>query len=106
MSYFTFSQSADTGYASYYADKFQGRKTANGELYHQDSLTAAHRTITFGTKIKVTNLNNNKSVVVRINDREPFIQERIIDLSKEAMKKLGGIEKGVIKVKIELHDSD
>lgn len=95
-------QDVETGKASYYADKFQDRKTASGELYHKDLLTAAHRTIPFGTKVKVTNLQNGKIVVVKINDRGPFVKGRIIDLSRKAMEALGGISKGVIDVKIEI----
>lgn len=98
-------QSADYGIASYYADKFQGRKTASGELYHKDLLTAAHRTFPFDTKVKVTNLQNGKTVVVKINDRGPFIKGRIIDLSRRAMETLGGLSKGIIDVKIELGKS-
>ena len=95
-------QDSETGKASYYADKFQDRKTASGELYHKDLLTAAHRTIPFGTKVKVTNLQNGKTVVVKINDRGPFIKGRIIDVSRKAMESLGGLSKGVIDVKIEI----
>lgn len=94
-------QHVETGKASYYADKFQGKKTASGQLYHADSLTAAHKTITFGTFVKVTNLGSDESVIVRINDRGPFVPGRIIDLSKSAMAELSGIEKGIINVKIE-----
>lgn len=89
------------GKASYYADHFQGRKTASGELYHPDSLTAAHKTLKFGTLVKVENIKNGKSVIVKINDRGPFVEGRIIDLSRSAMKKLDGLEKGIIEVKIE-----
>ena len=93
-------QAVETGQASYYADKFQGRKTASGELYHPDSLTAAHRTFPFSSRVKVRNLKNGKSVIVRINDRGPFIEGRIIDLSRKAMHTLGGIERGIIMVEI------
>lgn len=97
--------STEYGTASYYADKFHGRKTANGELYHKDSLTAAHRTIPFGKKVKVTNLDNKETVIVIINDRGPHIKGRIIDLSRKAMEELSGIEKGIIQVKIEVLDA-
>lgn len=97
--------STEYGTASYYADKFHGRKTANGELYNKDSLTAAHRTIPFGKKVKVTNLDNKETVIVIINDRGPHIKGRIIDLSRKAMEELSGIEKGIIQVKIEVLDA-
>ena len=103
---FVSAQSIEAGKASYYADKFQNRKTASGELYHKDSLTAAHRTLDFGTKVKVTNLQNKRSVIVKINDRGPFISGRIIDLSKRAMRRLDGLDRGVIDVEIELLKSD
>ena len=90
------------GKASFYADRFQGRKTASGELYHVDSLTAAHKTLPFGTLAKITNQSNEMSVIVRINDRGPFVEGRIVDLSKRAMMSLEGIEKGVIDVKLEV----
>ncbi len=86
--------------ASYYADKYIGRKTSNGERFKQNKLTAAHKTLPFGTKVKVTNLSNGQSVKVRINDRGPFIQGRIIDLSKKAAKKIDMVNTGVTKVTI------
>lgn len=88
------------GYASYYGSKFHGKRTASGEIFNQNLLTAAHRTFKFGTKVRVKNLRNNKTVTVRINDRGPFIKGRIIDLSKSAAKKIGMIQSGVAKVKI------
>lgn len=88
------------GKASYYADKFQGRKTASGETFRQGRLTAAHRTLPFGTKVKVTNIANGKSVKVRINDRGPFAEGRIIDLSKKAAKRIGMVNTGVANVEI------
>lgn len=92
-----------TGLASYYARKFEGRKTANGEIFSNSLLTAAHPTLPFGTKVKVTCLANNRSVVVRINDRGPFSsKKRIIDLSQSAARELGIIKKGVAKVRIEV----
>lgn len=94
-----FSQAPKTGLASFYNDKFEGRKTASGEIYKQGKLTAAHRTLPFNTKIKVTNLSNNKTVIVKINDRGPFVKDRILDLSKAAAIKLDYIDKGVTKVK-------
>lgn len=88
------------GKASYYADKFQGRKTASGETFRQNKMTAAHQTLPFGTKVKVTNLDNGKTVKVRVNDRGPFVAGRIIDLSKKAARKLGMTQAGVANVKI------
>jgi rare lipoprotein A len=90
------------GKASYYADKFEGRKTASGEVYHHFKSTAAHPTLPFGTRVKVTNLANNKSTIVRINDRGPFVKGRIIDLSKSAAKKLNYLKEGIAVVKIEV----
>lgn len=91
----------ETGYASYYSDKFEGSTTANGEIFHQSKLTAAHKKIAFGTIARVTNLTNHKLVIIRINDRGPFIAGRIIDLSKSAAGQIDMIEAGVVKVKIE-----
>lgn len=90
------------GQASFYADKFEGRKTASGEIYAHNKLTAAHLTLPFGTMVKVTNLKNQKTVVVRINDRGPFVQGRIIDLSKKAAEQLDFIKHGLVNVKIEV----
>jgi rare lipoprotein A len=92
---------SDTGNASYYSDKLDGNKTANGEIFRQNKLTAAHKTLPFGTEVKVTNLANHKSVIVRINDRGPFVSGRIIDLSKAAAKQIDMVNAGVIKVRIE-----
>lgn len=89
-----------TGQASYYHDKFQGRTTANGEKYRKHKLTAAHQTLPFGTKVKVINQTNGKKVKVRINDRGPFVKGRIIDLSKRAAKKIDMMDAGVTDVKI------
>lgn len=91
-----------TGWASYYADKFHGRTTASGEKFNMWAMTAAHKTLPFGTKVKVTNLSNHKSVVVRINDRGPYRKNRIIDLSKGAAAKIGLIQAGTAKVKVEV----
>jgi rare lipoprotein A len=94
-------QFSERGKASYYADKFEHRKTASGERYSHQKLTAAHKTLPLGTKVVVTNLENERSVVVRINDRGPYIRGRIIDLSKSAMKRLNALHRGVIEVEIE-----
>ena len=88
--------------ASYYADKYHGRKTSNGETFNMYDMTAAHKTLPFNTKVKVTNLSNGKSVVVRINDRGPFVKGREIDLSKAAAAKIGMIKSGTAKVSLEI----
>ena len=90
----------DVGQASYYARKFHGRKTACGELFDMHKLTAAHRTFPCGTLLLVTNLSNDKMVVVRVTDRGPFIKRRIIDLSYAAADTLGFVQQGIAKVKI------
>ncbi len=90
------------GYASFYAGKFDGKKTASGEIYNMYELTAAHRTYPFNTMLRVTNLANNKSVIVRVNDRGPVPEGRIIDLSLGAAKQLGMETTGVQKVRIEV----
>ena len=87
--------------ASWYGPGFHGQKTANGEIYNQNSFTAAHKSLKFGTLLKITNLKNNKSVVIRINDRGPYIHGRDLDLSKAAATELGFISKGVSKIKVE-----
>jgi rare lipoprotein A len=91
---------SEKGKASFYADFFQGRKTSNGEIFRQRKRTAAHKTLPFGTKVKVKNLKNGKTVTVRINDRGPFVEGRIIDLSKKAARKLGMVNDGVVQVEI------
>ncbi|NIO03694.1 MAG: septal ring lytic transglycosylase RlpA family protein [Proteobacteria bacterium] len=92
------------GIASWYGEDFHGKKTASGETYNMYDLTAAHRTLALGSKIKVTNLDNGKAVVVRINDRGPFAKGRIIDLSFEAARRLDMISKGTAKVKLTVLD--
>lgn len=89
------------GVASYYADKYNGRPTASGETFDNGKLTAAHRTLPFGTTVRVTNLDNGRSVVVRVNDRGPFVKGRIIDLSRAAAKRLDMINAGLARVKVE-----
>ncbi len=96
------SSEVQEGLASYYADKFHGRKTASGEIFDMHKLTAAHRTLPFGTKVKVTNLANDKSVIVRINDRGPFKLVRITDLSYGAAKEIDMIKSGTAKVRLEV----
>jgi rare lipoprotein A len=92
----------ETGKASFYAIKYQFRQTASGERFNQLSKTAAHRTLPFGTKVKVTNLKNGKSVIVKINDRGPFVKGRIIDLTSSAFGSIGNTSSGLIDVKIEV----
>jgi len=89
------------GIASFYAGKFLGRRTANGELYTGRKLTAAHRVLPFGTYVRVTNLENGLDVIVRINDRGPYIAGRVIDLSPSAARKLHMTKQGVVKVRLE-----
>ena len=91
---------SETGLASYYADKYQGRATASGEPFNQYAKTAAHKTLPFGTLVKVINLNNGKYIIVRINDRGPFVKGRIIDLSKSAFSRIASLRKGVVRVGI------
>ena len=91
---------SQTGKASWYGKKFHGRKTANGEVYNMYAMTAAHKTLPLGTWVRVYNLSNNKSIVVRVNDRGPFVQGRIIDLSYTAAQKLGVVGPGTAPVKI------
>ena len=88
------------GEASWYGPGFNGKKTANGETFNMYKLTAAHKRLPFGTKVKVTNLQNGKSVVVRINDRGPFVKGRVIDLSKKAAQQIGLIQAGHAPVSI------
>ena len=94
------------GIASYYGGKFHGRKTASGEIYHKDSLTAAHKILPFGTVVKVTNLKRNTSVIVRVTDRLPMSSKRQIDLSLAAASELGMLRDGVGNVRIEAIDLD
>ena len=96
------SQQIISGSASWYGGQFHGRKTANGERYNQNALTAAHKTLPFGTKVRVTNESNGKSVVVRINDRGPFVGKRVIDLSRAAANAVGMVQRGVARVKVEV----
>jgi rare lipoprotein A len=99
---FTGCASQNQGLASYYADKYQGRKTANGEIFDTAKLTAAHKTLPFGTRVRVTNLDNGRSVDVRINDRGPYVAGRVIDLSPAAARKLDMLRAGVVRVKLDI----
>ena len=102
--FYNLSNSVETvvGLASFYADDFDGKMTANGEIYNMYELTAAHKTYPFNTMIRVTNLANNKTVIVRINDRGPVLENRIIDLSLGAAIQLGMDKAGVQEVKLEI----
>jgi rare lipoprotein A len=96
----------ERGKASFYGDEFNGRRTASGELYDQNKFTAAHPKLKFGTKVRVTNLFNDLNVVVRINDRGPFVKGRIIDVSKAAAQKLDMIKAGVIEALLEIVEEE
>lgn len=90
------------GIASWYGKPYHGRQTASGEKYNMNDLTAAHRTLPFGTKVRVTRLDTGQSVVVRINDRGPFVRGRVIDLSREGAKKIGMVNDGITDVRVEI----
>ena len=90
----------DQGLASWYGERFQGKRTASGEPFNMQELTAAHRTLPFGTRVRVRNLDNGREVVVRINDRGPFNGRRVIDLSRAAATALGMVKSGVVKVQV------
>ena len=92
----------ETGKASFYANLHQAKKTASGEIYDHKLNTAAHKKLPFGTKVRVTNLENGKTVIVKINDRGPFIRGRILDLSKSAFSSIASVSSGIIEVKIEV----
>lgn len=96
--------SVEEGIASFYSDSFHGRDTASGETYGKRAMTAAHRTLAFDTRVKVTNLENGRSVSVRINDRGPHVEGRIIDLSGAAARKLRMTETGTARVRLEIYD--
>lgn len=96
----------ETGVSSWYGPKFHGKLTANGETYDMDGITAAHRTLPFNTEVLVENLDNGKTLVVRINDRGPFAKDRILDLSRGAARKLGVIGPGTANVKLYLVKGD
>lgn len=91
-----------SGRASWYGPKFHGRLTANGEIFDSNALTAAHPSLPFGTKVRVTNLRNGRSVIVRINDRGPFIKGRIIDVSAAAARVLGMVNSGTASVQLDI----
>jgi len=91
-----------TGIASYYHDSLQGNKTASGQIYDKRKMSAAHKTLPLGTRVRVTDKRTGKSIVVRINDRGPFVKGRIIDLSRKAAQELGIIQRGISPVKVEI----
>jgi len=93
------------GIASYYGKEHHGKKTANGEIFDMTKLTAAHRSLPFGSQVKVTNLSNQRSVIVRINDRGPYYKGRIIDLSQAAAERLEMLTVGITQVKVEVLDA-
>jgi rare lipoprotein A len=95
---------SEVGEASYYGDEFEGRKTASGERYRGDGLTAAHRTLPFGTRIRVTDLSNGRSVEVTVNDRGPHKKGRVVDLSRRAAEQLRMVGRGVAQVRVEVVD--
>lgn len=92
----------EAGIASWYGPGFHGRKTASGERFNQGALTCAHKTLPFHTRIRVTNLNNGEDVVVVVNDRGPFVAGRVVDLSKEAARRLGILHTGTAPVRLEI----
>lgn len=91
----------EQGIASWYGPGFHGKKTANGETYNQNAMTAAHKLLPFNTSIRVSNLDNGRSIVVRINDRGPFVANRVIDLSRKAAEQIGMIQAGTARVRLE-----
>ncbi|MDD3458126.1 MAG: septal ring lytic transglycosylase RlpA family protein [Weeksellaceae bacterium] len=91
-----------SGKASWYGGKFHGKKTASGDIYNMHELTAAHKTLPFGTKVKITNPKNGKSVVIEVNDRGPFVKSRDFDLSRAAFNEIGNTNSGVINIEYEV----
>ena len=92
----------EVGIASFYGREWNGHRTANGERFDPNALTAAHRTLAFGTRVKVTNLENGRHVIVRINDRGPFVRGRVLDVSRAAAKKLGFLATGTTTVRLDV----
>ena len=95
-------QTAEEGVANFYSDKFEGKKTASGEVYDKNALTASHKKLPYGTKVKVTNIDNGKSVVVTVNDRMAASNPAIIDVTRRAAEELGFVQSGKAKVKLEV----
>ena len=98
------SPKARVGKASWYGHAHHGKKTASGEIYDMHALTAAHRTLPLGTRLRVTNLENNRTVVVRVNDRGPYVDGRVLDLSRAAARELGELGDGLFTVRLEVLD--
>lgn len=90
------------GIASYYHDSLDGNKTASGQVYRKNRLSAAHKTLPLGTKVRVTDTKTGRSIIVKVNDRGPFVKGRIIDLSRAAARKLGIVKRGIAKVEVEV----
>ena len=90
------------GMASWYGKRFHGRQTASGDVFDMNALTAAHPSLPFGTRVRVTNLDNGRSVIVKINDRGPFVKRRIIDVSRRAAEELGFVRDGITQVRVEV----
>lgn len=101
MSFVPASAQTQTGIASYYGNQFHGRRTSSGEVYHRDSLTCAHRTLPFGTLLKVRNTKNGREVVVKVTDRGPFRRGGIVDLSMAAAKEIDMVSSGIVRVEVE-----
>jgi rare lipoprotein A len=95
-------QAGEEGIANFYSDTFEGKKTASGEIYRKGALTAAHKKLAFGTKVKVTNVENGKSVVVTVNDRMQASNPAVIDVTRHAAEELGFVGAGKAKVKLEV----
>lgn len=94
----------EVGFASYYGREFQGRRTANGERYDATELTAAHRSLPFGTLLRITHLGNGREVVLRVNDRGPHVRGRLVDVSLRAARELGFVRDGLARVRVEVLD--
>jgi len=96
---------SEEGLASYYGNEFSGRSTASGEAYAPDAMTAAHPSLPFGTRVRVTRLDTGKSVVVRINDRGPFQKGRVVDVSLRAARELDFVREGLVRVRLEMAET-
>ena len=103
-SFKSYATDAKTSFASFYHDKFNGRKTASGEIFNNNDLTAANRNLPFGTEVKITNLISGKSVVVRVNDRGPYHSSRAFDISKAAFKSIADARHGTVAIEYEIID--
>lgn len=102
MSFTGIGQVEELGLASYYGDEFHGRKTAYGDVYDKNKMTCAHKRHPYGTKLRITRIDNKKSVVVKVTDKGPFVKGRVVDLSRAAAEKIGLIQDGVVEVKVEV----